>query len=174
MSIFVIFILFTVGNIGGKVGSGRKRIRSMSDSSDEEPSKKVATDLSVAEKEFRLIKAKERLPGLDSMIIQDALFHANWEVDTAVEQLIAVKGSEITQGTPNQLASMPKATQSSSRNTILYPANNISAKLNGDQKNGPKSSTNDSDSSVQRPKKVCRRFIFNICVSMSSGRTFEK
>lgn len=82
-----------VKNGNEKLKAGRKRIRSMSDSSDDDTS---ANTLSITEKEARLKIAKQRIPGLDAMLIQDALFHKNWDVEAAVKHLIATKGVKIT------------------------------------------------------------------------------
>lgn len=129
------------------MATGRKRIRTMSDSSDDEPPKKPTTSLTVPEKESRLIKAKEKVPGLDSMIIQDALFHANWDVDAAVEHLIATKGTKITQATPAQLAAMAKPIESLK---VVSPVKVNLTSPNGEKK----ASLNDTISPIQRPKKV--------------------
>lgn len=76
--------------------SGRKRIRTVSDSSDEDAGgEKSGIELSVKEKEQRLVACKKLVPELDSMVIQDALFNAKWNVDDAMEVLKTKKPKKI-------------------------------------------------------------------------------
>lgn len=88
-------IYLTAKNGNNKVMTGRKRIKRMSDSSDDDGDVKQ-NGLSILEKEARLKTAKQRVPGLDAMIIQDALFQRGWDVESAVEYLIKTNGSTIT------------------------------------------------------------------------------
>lgn len=76
--------------------TGRKRIRTVSDSSDEDAGgEKGGAELSVKEKEQRLVACKKLVPELDSMVIQDALFNANWIVDVAMEVLKTKKPKKV-------------------------------------------------------------------------------
>lgn len=78
------------------MAAGRKRIRAISDSSDEcsNDAKTGAattngeangTTLSVAEKERRLVYLKRQYENIETMKLQDALFIANWNVDEAIK-----------------------------------------------------------------------------------------
>lgn len=134
------FDLFAVKNGSDKLMSGRKRIRNMSDSSDEEvhnenPTKK---QLSVREKEQILVSAKDRLPGLDAMFIQDALFRADWDAEVAIKNLLAAKGPHIanpvsaTNGaasaTPSVSPQKP-ATATTTYNDSSLPIQRVSKKV---------------------------------------------
>lgn len=92
---------------GSKLANGRKRIRVISDSSDDEHEKKQAkklqqngspssttsttptkSSLSVSEKEERLRQLREMVQWKsDAMSLQDALFHNDWNVQKAYELL---------------------------------------------------------------------------------------
>lgn len=87
----------TNGNSGSdstrdKIAAGRKRIRHMSDSSDDEDAGKTAGKtsspiLTIRDKEKRLIELKERHNDVEAMLLQDALVHSNWEISKAEEYL---------------------------------------------------------------------------------------
>lgn len=96
---------------GTKLANGRKRIRAVSDSSDEEhennKQKKLvqngddkdnghgsgngtSNQLSIEEKTERLKQLKEICePNSDSLVLQDVLFLSNWDVQKAYDTLIA-------------------------------------------------------------------------------------
>lgn len=116
---------FAVKNGSDKLMSGRKRIRTMSDSSDDEAANQSPTkkELSIRDKEQILVTAKERLPSLDAMFIQDALFRANWDVEIAVQTLIAAKGEHIASpvSSTNGAAPTPSTTSAISPKKLASP-----------------------------------------------------
>lgn len=81
-----------------KLANGRKRIRVISDSSDDEheakQSKKeqnesAATSLSVGEKEAKFQQLKDKFESkMDDMLLQDVLVQNNWNVDIAYNVLM--------------------------------------------------------------------------------------
>lgn len=88
------------GNSSSKLASGRKRIRAMSDSSDDEhadkhssPQKPVqngksTSDLSVKEKEERFHLFRETIDkSVDSLTLQDILARNDWDVQKAYDAI---------------------------------------------------------------------------------------
>lgn len=83
---------------GTKLANGRKRIRAVSDSSDDEHETKqfkkiqngsTATSLSVDEKEARFRQLKEKFEDkMDDILLQDVLVQNKWDIDIAYSFLM--------------------------------------------------------------------------------------
>lgn len=112
-------------NSSSKLASGRKRIRAMSDSSDDEHTKKqpttslpkpqptengTSTTLSVKDKEERYHIFRQIVDSsVDALILQDFLVQNNWDVQKAFDALLAnPKYSSKKHSTPDSVQSPSK------------------------------------------------------------------
>lgn len=107
-----------------KLANGRKRIRVVSDSSDDEQetkqSKKIqngsaATSLSVGEKEAKIHQLQDKFDQkMDDMLLQDVLVQNKWNVDVSYEFLMGNPNHKNSSKTYENSASYSNGTKKSS------------------------------------------------------------
>ncbi|KAJ6648406.1 Enhancer trap locus like 1 (Etl-1) [Pseudolycoriella hygida] len=75
-----------------KLAPNRKRIHTAVDSSGDEES--LQNDLTVKDKEQRLIAVKQALPQCDTMLCQDVLAQSNWDVEASIKIITEKTGKK--------------------------------------------------------------------------------
>ncbi|KAG4070909.1 hypothetical protein HA402_011135 [Bradysia odoriphaga] len=115
-----------------KLAPNRKRIHTAVDSSgDEEPST-AKTDLTVKEKEARLIAVKQALPQCDTMLCQDVLARHNWDVEIAISIVSEKTGKKRRTDSGSHVPDTQSVSQaeSSAKNEETSAVNNQAKQLN--------------------------------------------